>query len=301
MEARTIADAFVYLLSRAFIVRQEHADREEEGFAYNQITCRPPGPADEFEPDFEAVCFEGWIAADDEHPVILETPPARGRRHAVQILDVWGEPIASIDDQTFRSKPHGKFALCKPGSAARLRADTARIDLHSAKARLLGLVELNGDAVAAAALLKKFTLHAQGAPRIAPPPVIPAFSDIRLIGAELFEFAEELMISALDVSPHAAEMQQQVRASADYAASGIKARQAVGRLLRETVIPQFRTFVFASCAPGRDGWVDYYWQRAAANLAASRAASRAHAPEEGAWIAAGHEARTVNGTSAGAM
>ena len=46
MEARTIADAFVYLLSRALVVRQEHLDRKKEGFAYNRIRYRPAGPAE---------------------------------------------------------------------------------------------------------------------------------------------------------------------------------------------------------------------------------------------------------------
>jgi hypothetical protein len=285
------------------VVRQEHSDREVEGFAYNQIARSPlgaaPGSGDEVEPHFEVAGFESWIAADDTHPVILETLQANGRRHAVLILDQWGEPVARITERTFGSTRFCKFALCKPGSAVRLRADTARIDLHSAKARLLGQVELKGDAAGVA--LQKFRLQAQGAPSIAPPPDVPAFSDIRLVGAELFEFAEELMVSALDVSSHAAEMQQQVRASADYAASGLKARQEVDRLLRGTVIPHFLEFASAGSAPARDGWAGYYWRRAAANLAACRAASRTGAADNVAYLVAGHDARAVNGPRAKAM
>jgi hypothetical protein len=34
---QTIADAYIYLLGRALVIRQEHTDRKEPGFAYNKI------------------------------------------------------------------------------------------------------------------------------------------------------------------------------------------------------------------------------------------------------------------------
>ncbi len=273
MEARTIADAFVYLLSRALVVRQEHLDRKKEGFAYNRIRYRPAGPADLLSPGFDVACLEGWIAADDARPAILETSEVRGLRHTAHILDEWGELIASISERMYRSRPFGKFALCKPGSAVRLRSDTERIDLHSAKARLLGRVELTDDAGGPAALQTIFMLTAQGKPGITPPPDIPMFPDDKLIGAELFDLADVLMGSARDVSPCAADMQQKVRAAAGHTNSRLRARQDVEGLLRETVIPEFRQFAFAraACVPAPGEYNGDYWQRAAANYAGMRA------------------------------
>jgi hypothetical protein len=277
MDATTIADAFVYLLGRALVVRQERIDRREPGFAYNQIKYNPLGSADFVNPNFDVAYLEGWIAVDDEHPVILEVPQVKGRYYTAQILDEWGEVVANINERTFPSKPFGKFALCKPGSAPNLRADTTRIDLHSRKAKLLGRVELKGDPQGAVALQKKFTLTAQGTPDIAPPPALPMFSNDKLIGVELFEFADDLIASALDVSPHAACMQQKVRAVAMHAASSPKARQEVDSQLRESVIPEFKEFVFTKAAPEHEGWVggapavgNYgcdYWLRAGVNYA----------------------------------
>lgn len=299
MEARTIADAFVYLLSRALVVRQEHLDRTEEGFAYNQIRYNPRGRADSANPHFGIAYLEGWIAVDDEHPAILEVPQVKDRYYRAQILDEWGEVIANINEHTFPSKPFGKFALCKPGSEARLRSDTARIDLHSAKARLLGRVELKGDAAGTAALQKKFMLTAQGTPKVGPPPDIPVFPDDKLIGEELFDFADGLMISALDVSARAADMQQQVRAVAAHIAWSPKARQEAGRLLRETVIPEFIEFVLTRAPPSHGGWAGgspvlgnfdcTYWLRAAANYAGIQASM----PDEVIFFATASDAASA--------
>ena len=39
-----IADAYIYLLGRALVIRQEHMDRGAPGFAYNTIKYRSAQP-----------------------------------------------------------------------------------------------------------------------------------------------------------------------------------------------------------------------------------------------------------------
>ena len=277
MDSQTITDAYVYLLGRALVVRQEHIDRKGAGFAYNQVKYNPLGSADFVNPNFDVAYLEGWIAVDEDHPVIIEVPEVKGRYYTAQILDEWGEVIVNINERTFPSKPFGKFALTKPGSSPALPAGATRIDLHSAKAKLLARVELKGDPDSALALQKKFTLTAQGSPTIAEPPEMPLFDNAGLIGAEVFDRAEALFASALDVSPHAAQMQQQVRAVAAHVVSSSAAREAVDKQIRDEIVPSFKEYVFTKCAPEHDGWVggapdvgNYgvnYWLRTSVNYA----------------------------------
>ncbi|MES3027037.1 MAG: DUF1214 domain-containing protein [Pseudomonadota bacterium] len=275
MDAQTITDAYVYLLSRALVVRQEHIDRDEEGFAYNQVKYNPLGSADFVNPNFDVAYLEGWIAVDADHPVVLEVPKVEGRYYTAQILDEWGEVIVNINERTFPSKPFGAFALTLPGSSPALPAGATRIDLHSSKAKLLARVELKGDPTGALTLQKQFVLTAQGAPRIAEPPQMPPFSNQTLIGAELFDLAEAVFASALDVSPHAAQMQQQVRAVAVHIASSDDARAAADKQIHGQIVPAFQEFAFTKSAPQHEGWVggapdmgNYgvnYWLRATVN------------------------------------
>jgi hypothetical protein len=277
MDSQTIQDAYVYLLGRALVVRQEHMDRKGAGFAYNQVKYNPLGSADFVNPNFDVAYLEAWIAIDAEHPVILEIPQVTGRYYTAQILDEWGEVIANINERTFPSKSFGSFALTLPGSAPVIPAGATRLDLHSAKAKLLGRIELKGDPDGALALQKKFTVAAQGSPKIADPPEVTLFDNAALAGVELFDRAEGLFASALDVSPHAAQRQQQVRAVAAYAAPGAAGRAEVDKQIRETIVPAFKEYVFTKSAPEHQGWVggapdagNYgvnYWLRATVNYA----------------------------------
>ena len=277
MDSQTITDAYVYLLARALVVRQEHIDRKGPGFAYNQVKYNPLGSADFVNPNFDVAYLEGWIAVDEDHPVILQVPEVKARYYTAQILDEWGEVIVNINERTFPSKPFGAFALTMPGSNPALPAGATRIDLHSAKAKLLARVELKGDPDGALALQKMFTLTAQGAPAIAEPPEMPLFGNAGLIGAEVFDRAEAVFASALDVSPRAAQMQQQVRAVAAHVASSPAAREAVDKQIHDEIVPAFQEYVFTKSAPEHEGWVggapdvgNYglsYWMRATVNYA----------------------------------
>ncbi|WP_338827869.1 DUF1214 domain-containing protein [Bradyrhizobium sp. 27S5] len=253
-DEKTVADAYIYLLGRVLVIRQEHIDRKGEGFAYNKIKYNPLGSADFVNPNFDVAYLEAWFAVDDKTPVILEVPEIKGRYYTAQILDEWGEVIANINERIFPTKPYGKFALVKPGSSAKIPADAGRIELHSSKAKMLGRVELKGDPDGAVKLQRAFTVTALGKPAIAPPPAIPMFSNVDLIGVEIFDDVDAKLGSALDVSPNAAEMQQKVRAVAAYVASGKEARASIDAQLKK-VSTQFREDALTKTAPYVNHWL----------------------------------------------
>jgi hypothetical protein len=253
-DEKTLYDAYVYLLGRALVIRQEHMDRRGDAFAYNEIKCNPLGSADFVNPNFDVAYFEAWFAVDDRTPVLLEIPEIKGRYYTVQILDEWGEVIVNINDRTFPSKPYGKFALVKPGFLGTIPIDAARIELHSSKVKMRGRVEIEGDPEGAVRLQQQFKATALGTPLIAPPPAIMMFENTDLVGAEIFDDVDARLSSALDVTPNAAEMQQKVRAVADYVASGNEARAAIDARLRG-IISQFKKDALTKTAPYRNHWL----------------------------------------------
>jgi len=293
-DAAAIEDAYVYLLGRVFVIRQEHTDRRADGFAYNTIKYNPLGSADFVNPNFDVAYLEAWIGVDADTPALLEVPKIEGRYYTAQILDEWGEVIANINERTFPSKPYGLFALVAPGSTASVPDGAARIELHSNKAKLLGRVELKGDPAGALALQKQFKLGSMGVPVIAEPPAIADFDNAALIGAEIFDDVEAKLASALDVAPNAAAMQQKVRAVADYVASDPKARDAVAAQLK-TVVPEFQDYALTKSAPYRNHWVgaaptgnygDDFWLRSSVNFAGIWA----NTPDEVIYFAATRDA-----------
>ena len=61
-DAQTITDAYLYLLARALVIRQEHHDLAEAGVDYNLIKYNPLGSADFVNPNFDVAYLEAWIA-----------------------------------------------------------------------------------------------------------------------------------------------------------------------------------------------------------------------------------------------
>ncbi len=255
MDDCAIGEGYIYLLGRALVVRQEHIDRGAADFAFNRIKYNPLGTADFVNPNFDVAYLEAWIGVDPQTPAILEVPRIEGRYYTAQILDEWGEVITNINERIFPSKPCGKFALVYPNSSAPIPADAGRIELHSAKAKLLGRVELKGDPDGAVALQKAFRLNSLGTPTIADAAPMPLFGNDELIGVDIFNDVEAVLASALDVSPIAASMQQQVRAIAARVASDADERARVDKLIRETIVPRFKQYVFTQSGPYRNHWV----------------------------------------------
>lgn len=274
LDQQTVTDAYVYLLGRAIAIRQELTDLKEPGVAYNVIKYNPAGSADFVNPNLDVAYLEAWIAVDDKTPAVLEVPEVKGRYYVAQILDEWGEVITNINERNYPSHPFGKFAFVAPGSTAEVPADAVRIELHSRKAKLLGRVELKTDPAGAMALQKQFKLTPLGKPVIQPAAPMASFGNKELIGVELFDNVEAVLASALDVSPIAAQMQAKVR-DIGRQAKDAGQRQALDKLIKEEVAPQFLKYAVTKSGVYQNNWLatlgtgNYgadYWKRTSANL-----------------------------------
>ncbi len=275
-DRQALADAYVYLLGRALVIRQERLDMREPGFAYNTIRCNPLGSANFVNPNLDVAYLEAWVAVDDRRCVLLDIPEIEDRYYTAQLIDEWGEVIVNINERTFPSKPFGSFALVEPGSMPRVPAGAGRIELHSSKAKLLARIELKGDPAGAVRLQKKFRLATLGMPEISRPPAVPVFDNDKLLGVEIFDECDIVLASALDVSPGAATKQQAARAVAAYATSSADARREIDAEIRDYVIPLFKDYAFTRSAPAHNQWIggartgNYdtdYWLRTTANYA----------------------------------
>lgn len=272
-DEQTVADTYVYLLGRALVLRQEHTDLREPGIDYNVIKYNPVGSADFVNPNLDVAYLEAWIAVDDATPVLLEIPEVKERYYTAQILDEWGEVITNVNERNYPSHPHGKFALVAPGSQEKIPDDAVRIELNSRKAKLLGRVELKDDSDGAVTLQKQFKLTPLGKPSIRPAVPLPEFGNKALIGIELFDNARDIVASAHDVSPMAAQMQARVQDIA-LLARNPEQRKTLDRLIKEQVVPEFLNYAVTRSAVFENHWLgtlgtgNYganYWMRTAVN------------------------------------
>ena len=274
IDEKTVTEAYVYLLGRAIVIRQEQTDLKEPGVGYNIIKYNPVGSADFVNPNLDVAYLEAWIAVDDQSPVLLEVPEVKGRYYTAQILDEWGEVITNINDRNYPSHPHGAFAFVAPGSQATVPAGAVRIELHSRKAKMLARVELKTDRESAVALQKGFTLRPLAAPVILPAAPMASFGNKELIGVELFDEVDAVIASAQDVSPIAAQMQAKAR-EIGRQASDAATRAVLDAMIKGKVVPQFLTYAVTKSGVFQNNWLatlgtgNYganYWMRSSANL-----------------------------------
>ena len=253
-DIQTIAEAYVYLLGRMLVIRQEHIDLDRISADYNVIRYDPLGNMDGVNPNFDVASLEAWLAVDDRTPVVVEVPEVINRYYTVQVIDEWGDVIANINPRTFPSQPHGTFVLVTPGAKVKTPPEAARIVLRSNKAKVLARIEVRQDRDGVVRLQRRLAVSSHDNPSIIPAPPLPAFGNRELLGVEIFEGAEHVLASALDTLPDAASLQQKVRAVARYAESGRAARQELEGLLRERVIPDFLDFASNQSVARRGHW-----------------------------------------------
>jgi hypothetical protein len=253
-DLQTIADAYVYLLGRLLVIRQEHVDLDQTGIDYNVVKYHPLGTPEVVNPGFDVAALEAWLAVDDRTPALLAVPEVINRYYTVQILDEWGDVIANINPRTFPFHPHGTFAFVSPGSRAKVPNDASRIVLRSNKAKMIARLEVRQDRDGVVRLQRQFEVASQGNPSIMPAPPLPMFGNRELIGVEMFEGAEHVLSTALDTMPGAAALQEQVRVVSRYTATGRTARLEVEGLLRERVIPDFLEYTTRQATATRNHW-----------------------------------------------
>src|SRR6187401_1449575 len=86
-----ISDAYIYLLGRELVLKQQRLDFEKEGFKWNQVIHREPGGVAWANPNLDVAYSEAWIAVDENTCVVLEIPEIKDRYYTWQMLNGWGE------------------------------------------------------------------------------------------------------------------------------------------------------------------------------------------------------------------
>lgn len=208
-----ISDAYIYLLGRLLVTRQQQLDFKE-GFKWNELVHRKPGEVDWPNPNLDVAYSEAWVAVDENSCTMVSVPKVEGRYYTVHFLNGWGETVANINERLFPKRPFGEFAMCFKGSTAAVPAGATRIDLPVRSSRVLARVELGADPDSAIALQHQFKLRATGTPRLPEIPKTPIFELEALPGAEAFEAADLALDSEADLSVGLETLAEKARAIA---------------------------------------------------------------------------------------
>lgn len=271
---KDIIDAYVYLLGRALVIRQEKMDFEDTGLQYNRINYNEAGKADFVNPNLDVAYMEAWVGIDEHSVVVLEIPEIKDRYYTAQFLDGWGEVITNINERNYPDHPHGKFAFClKP--CVELPASVRTIEVPNRKMKMLARVELQDDLEGAIELQKQFKMTTVGSPDIKPPIDLPMFTNKDLPLSSLFQYTGAFMQSPDSHLPESDDIQATVRKVSAYIAQSSERAAQVDQLLKEKGIPQFIQYATTQAGKFQNGWLatltagNYhgdYWTRTAANF-----------------------------------
>ena len=182
---------------------------------------------------------EAWIGVDAETPVLLVVPevPA-GTYSTAQIVDEWAEITYNINPRTMPDHPHGTFALCLAGSDPVIPRGAVRLDLPSAKAKLLARVQMGADADAAVALQHGFSVRSCGSPRIEPAVPVPAFTNTAPPGAAMFaQPALDQALAPPDRSGHGDAFRPRLDRIAAFVAADPANARRIDELVRTKRVP----------------------------------------------------------------
>lgn len=248
-----VSDAYVYLLGRLLVMRQQQLDFQG-GMTWNQLVHRKPGAVEWPNPNLDVAYSEAWVAVDESSCTLVSVPKIADRYYTVQFLNGWGETLANINERTFVDQPSGDFAVCLKGADVALPAGAKRIDLPVRTARVLSRVELGSDWTEAEHLQHQFTMRPTGSPALPPVPQGPRFDLPNLPGVEGFD-AAEVALQEPDLNPGMAALQSRVRAIAQM----IREPGARGRIDQQIKTHAYPALAKAAptIGPGtrRNGWV----------------------------------------------
>ena len=248
-----VSDAYIYLLSRLLVLRQQQLDLQE-GFQWNQLVHRKPGEVAWPNPNLDVAYSEAWVAIDDRSCLMVSVPKITGRYYTVQFLNGWGETVANINERVFPRHPHGEFAICLKGSDVKVPTSVQRIDVPVRYMRVLSRVELGANWDEAVALQKQFAFRSTGNPT---PPNVPKtvmFDIEKLPGVEAFESAEPALDSEADINPGMQQLQANTRALAKLVKDPAE-RQRIDQLIRSKAQSDLKK-AMPNLGHGtvRDGW-----------------------------------------------
>ncbi|HEV7257764.1 MAG TPA: DUF1214 domain-containing protein [Bosea sp. (in: a-proteobacteria)] len=250
-----ISDAYIYLLGRLLVTRQQQLDFQS-GFKWNELVHQKPGAVDWPNPNLDVAYSEAWVAVDDKSCTVVSVPKVEKRYFTVQVLNGWGETLTNINERLFPTRPSGEFALCLRGAKAEIPADAVRIDLPVRLARILARVELGDDWTQAVALQNQFKLRATGSPALPDIPKTPIFELQQFPGVEAFDAAAVALDSEPDINTGLEPMREKVRAIAKLA-SAPGERSRIDQVIRTKA---FADFGAAGARIGH-GTIQNHWAR----------------------------------------
>lgn len=247
-----ISDAYLYLLSRLLVLRQQQLDLKE-GFKWNELLHRKPGAVDWPNPNLDVAYSEAWVAVDENSCTVVSVPKITGRYYTVQFLNGWGETLANINERT-QPKGAGDYAVCLKGANVQLPANITRVDLPAKYARVLMRVELGKSVDEAVALQHKFSMRATGTPTPPTVPATPIFDLDKLPGVEAFEAGPMALDSEADLNPGMEPLQAKVRAITE-AVKDPQERARVDRVIRDKAMADFaKASPILGHGTVRNGW-----------------------------------------------
>ena len=248
-----VSDAYIYLLGRLLVLRQQQADFQE-GFQWNTLLHRKPGQVQWPNPNLDVAYSEAWVAVDEKSCLIVSVPKITGRYYTVQFLNGWGETVANINERAFPQHPDGEFAVCLKGSQVDVPAAAQRVDVPVKYMRVLSRVELGQNWDQAVALQQKVAFRPTGQPALPTVPKTVMFDIEALPGVEAFDSAELALDSEADINPGMERLQATTRAIA----KAIKVpaeRQRVDKVIRTKAFGEIKKAT-PTLGDGtvRDGW-----------------------------------------------
>jgi hypothetical protein len=248
-----ISDAYIYLLGRLLVTRQQQLDFRE-GFAWNQLVHRKPGQVDWPNPNLDVAYSESWVALADNSYTLVTIPKIADRYYTVQFLNGWGETLANLNERVHPDHPSGEFAVCLKGAQITTPGGAKRIDLPVKYSRVLARVELGADWDEAIALQRQFKFQASGRPSLPDIPGTPIFDLEALPGVEAFDAADLALDSEADINRGLERLQANTRAIAE-AVKDPTERARVDNVIHEKALADFaRAGMVIGHGTLRNGW-----------------------------------------------
>ena len=248
-----ISDAYIYLLGRLLVLRQQQADFQE-GMKWNTLVHRKPGDVQWPNPNLDVAYSEAWVAVDEKSCLMVSVPRITGRYYTVQFLNGWGETVANINERVFPKHPVGEFAVCLKGSQVDVPAAAQRVEVPVKYMRVLFRVALGATTDQAVALQRKVEFRATGQPALPTIPKTVMFDIEALPGVEAFDSAELALDSEADINPGMERLQATTRAVAKSVKDPAE-RQRVDRAIKTRALAEIQK---ASPTLGdgtvRNGW-----------------------------------------------
>ncbi len=239
VDDQIVTDAYVYLLGRYLVIRQEKIDQDLTKAGYNTIKYNPLGKADFVNPNMDVAYLEAWLAVDEKTPALLTVPKITGRYYTVEIIDEWGNTLGNINPRETPNTPYGNFVFLLKGTHPPLPKGAVPIELPSKKAKLLARIALQTTPSEAIKLQYNFKLRSLGKPAIASPLAFPVFTNSKLIGVEIFDYVYMFLEREAVRLVWGPTLQDKVRAVAAAVTSNPEERKRVAAILKTKSIPAF--------------------------------------------------------------